>query len=235
MLPQARIARADSDVMQRAGAWQALRDQVLRGDVDILVGTQMLAKGHDFPGISLVGIVSVDQALFSADIRATERMGQLVTQVAGRAGRGSRAGTVLLQTHVPDHPLLRRLLDQGYDAFADALLEERATNALPPAYPLALLRAESADATAATAFLEAAAGLLRAQGAEAIGPLPAPMMRRAGRTRAQLWVQNPSRAALQQGPGSELRRHRAPARGATRALGRGCRPGRHAVTGILTA
>ncbi|MEQ9735797.1 MAG: primosomal protein N' [Algiphilus sp.] len=198
MLPQARIARADSDVMQRAGAWQALRDQVLRGDVDILVGTQMLAKGHDFPGISLVGIVSVDQALFSADIRATERMGQLVTQVAGRAGRGSRPGTVLLQTHVPDHPLLRRMLDTGYDSIGDALREERATNALPPAYPLALLRAESADATAATAFLEAAAGLLRAQGAEAIGPLPAPMMRRAGRTRAQLWVQNPSRAALQQ-------------------------------------
>jgi len=198
MLPQARIARADSDVMQRAGAWHALRDQVLAGEVDVLVGTQMLAKGHDFPGITLVGIVSVDQALFSADIRATERMGQLVTQVAGRAGRGSRAGTVLLQTHVPDHPLLTRLLDDGYDAFAEALLAERATNALPPAHPLALLRAESAQGEAAMAFLEAAAQILRQHGAEALGPLPAPMMRRAGRTRAQLWLQSATRAGLQQ-------------------------------------
>lgn len=198
MLPQARIARADSDVMQRAGAWHALREQVLAGEVDVLVGTQMLAKGHDFPGITLVGIVSVDQALFSADIRATERMGQLVTQVAGRAGRGTRAGTVLLQTHVPDHPLLARLLNEGYDAFADALLAERATNALPPAQPLALLRAESVQAEAAMAFLEAAARILRQHGADAMGPLPAPMMRRAGRTRAQLWLQSATRAGLQQ-------------------------------------
>ncbi|WP_290577735.1 primosomal protein N' [Algiphilus sp.] len=198
LLPEARIARADSDAMQRAGAWDTLRDEVLSGAVQVLVGTQMLAKGHDFPGITLVGIVSVDQALFSADLRATERMAQLVTQVAGRAGRGARAGEVLLQTHVPDHPLLRELLDDGYEAFAASLRAERAAAALPPARPLALLRAESAAERAADAFLEAAAGVLRARGAEALGPVPAPMMRRAGRYRAQLWLQADSRAALQQ-------------------------------------
>lgn len=197
LLPEARIARADSDVMQRTGAWEALRDDVLAGAVQVLVGTQMLAKGHDFPGITLVGIVSIDQALFSSDLRATERMAQLVTQVAGRAGRGDRAGEVLLQTHVPEHPLLKRLLDDGYEPFARDLLDERAASRLPPAYPLALLRAESATERAATTFLEAAAAVIREAGAEALGPIPAPMLRRAGRYRAQLWLQADSRAALQ--------------------------------------
>lgn len=197
LLPEARIARADSDVMQRAGAWDRLRAEVLAGEVQVLVGTQMLAKGHDFPGITLVGIASVDQALFSSDLRATERMAQLVTQVAGRAGRGTRAGEVLLQTHVPEHPLLRRLLDDGYEAFSKDLLEERAASRLPPGHPLALLRAESAAEAAATRFLEAAGAIIRAAGAEALGPIPAPMLRRAGRWRAQLWLQAPSRAALQ--------------------------------------
>jgi primosomal protein N' (replication factor Y) len=196
-LPAARIERIDSDRVSRRGSWEALRGDILARKVQVLVGTQMLAKGHDFPGLTLVGIVSVDSALYSADFRATERMGQLVTQVAGRAGRGDRAGEVLLQTHAPEHPMLRLLVSEGYPAFARALLSERQGASLPPSAPLALLRAEGVAADAAEAFLGAAAELLAAQGAEVMGPLPAPMARRAGRHRAQLWLQAASRAALQ--------------------------------------
>lgn len=197
LLPAARIERIDSDRVSRRGSWEALRRDILARDVQVLVGTQMLAKGHDFPDLTLVGIVSVDAALYSADFRATERMGQLVTQVAGRAGRAARRGEVLLQTHSPEHPLLQLLVRDGYPAFARALLAERGAAQLPPLAPLALLRAEATEAAAAEAFLRLAGERLSAAGLEAIGPLPAPMARRAGRQRQQLWLQAASRAGLQ--------------------------------------
>jgi len=111
---------------------QSFRINVLSDYIHILVGTQILAKGHDFAGLTFVGIISADQALYGTDFRAIERMGQMVTQVAGRAGRGAQRGEVILQTHEPEHPLLRTLVEGGYGALSDALLEERRMAGLPP-------------------------------------------------------------------------------------------------------
>ena len=162
----------------------------------ILVGTQMLGKGHHFPAVAMVGIVNVDQGLYSADFRAGERLAQTVLQVAGRAGRDSRPGRVILQTHVPGHPLLGHLLQGTYGDAARHLLEEREAACLPPHTALALLRAEAHQAGKVHAFLEQARGCAP-QGTAIQGPLPSLMERRAGFHRAQLWIEAPSRAMLQ--------------------------------------
>lgn len=193
------IARIDRDTTRRKGALQSLLDSVHDGTSRILVGTQMLAKGHHFPDVTLVGIVDVDQGLFSADFRAPERMAQLIVQVAGRAGRADKPGQVLIQTHHPEHPLLRVLLEQDYGAFANAALEERQLAQLPPFRFLALLRAEAVDGRLPMQFLEQARALaepLNTGQVQILGPIPAPMERRAGRIRAQLLLQAPSRAGL---------------------------------------
>ena len=197
LFPQVRTERFDSDRLRNSRELTRLLDDVHSGAVQILVGTQMLAKGHDFAELSLVGVVNADQALFSGDFRAMERLGQLLTQVAGRAGRARRKGEVLLQTHEPEHPMLRILIEQGYDAFARAQLEERRRFGLPPWAHLALLRAEAPDADTALAFLEDARAQLPEGGPEAMGPVPAPMERRAGRYRAQLLLRSTRRASLQ--------------------------------------
>ncbi|WP_407353683.1 primosomal protein N' [Luteimonas sp. R10] len=162
----------------------------------ILVGTQMLAKGHDLPGLTLVAVVGIDEGLFSADFRAAEKLAQLLIQVAGRAGRAARAGEVLLQTHHPDHPLLQTLIHGGYHAFADSELEQRAAAGFPPFAYMALLRAEAKQADPPMAFLQRAKAILAEASAARTrddgdglvlhGPLPAPMARRAGLYRAQL-------------------------------------------------
>ena len=176
----------------------ALLDRITRREVDLLVGTQMLAKGHHFPGVTLVGIIDGDAGLFSTDFRAPERMAQLLVQVAGRAGRAARAGTVLIQTHHPENALLRTLVTRGYHAFGAAALTERQQLGLPPFGYLALIRAESVDASAANAFLEAArAAAPPLEGIALLGPVPSPMPRRAGRHRAQLLVEGSGRGALQ--------------------------------------
>ena len=195
--PDRRVERLDSDRLRKAGELQRLLEDARSGAIDILVGTQILAKGHDFAGLSLVGIVNVDQALFGSDFRALERMGQMVTQVAGRAGRGERAGEVILQTHQPEHPMLRLLVRRGYGALCEALLDERQMGGLPPFAHLALLRAEAAQAGPAMQFLRDAAGLLPRGIVQVMGPIPAPMERLAGRSRAQLLLRAPQRSALQ--------------------------------------
>ena len=164
----------------------------------ILVGTQMLAKGHDLPNLTLVAVVGIDEGLFSADFRAPEKLAQLLIQVAGRAGRADRPGEVLLQTHHPGHPLLATLLAGGYGAFAQEELVQREEAGFPPFAHLALLRAEAKQAEVATAFLQAARVALRAAsaGLEINGPLPAPMPRRAGYQRAQLVLSSPDRRGL---------------------------------------
>jgi primosomal protein N' (replication factor Y) len=149
-----------------------------------------------------VGVLDADQGLFSADFRASERMAQLITQVAGRAGRAERPGEVLIQTHQPDHPLLRHLVREGYGSFATAALEERRQAALPPYAALVLLRAEAPAAEAPRVFLEAARDMLAARlrtgtGVNLLGPAAAPMERRAGRYRAHLLLQAGQRAPLQ--------------------------------------
>ena len=164
----------------------------------ILVGTQMLAKGHDLPKLTLVCVVGIDEGLFSADFRAGEKLAQLLIQVAGRAGRAQAPGEVLLQTHHPDHPLLQTLIAGGYHAFAEGELADREAAGFPPHASMALLRAEAKHADAPMQFLHAAKSVF-AGGDQAIaidGPFPAPMPRRAGQHRAQLLLSCPSRKAL---------------------------------------
>ena len=196
--PGARILRIDRDSSRGRGVLEAQLEAARKGEAQILLGTQMLAKGHHFPGVTLVGILDADQGLFGADFRAGERLAQQIVQVAGRAGRAERPGEVLIQTHHPEHPLLRQLVEGGYAGFAQAALAARAEARLPPFSHLALLRAEAPDAEAARAFLGAAAGVAgpRPAAVELWGPVPAPMERRAGRYRFQLLVQAASREAL---------------------------------------
>jgi len=199
VFPDTGIIRIDRDTTRRKGAMQSLLDSVHDGSSRILVGTQMLAKGHHFPNVTLVGMVDVDQSLFSADFRGLERVAQLIVQVAGRAGRAERRGQVLIQTHHPDHPLLQVLLRDGYPTFAKAALEERRQAQLPPFHAMALLRAEAVDADGPLRFLQRARELAAAEGARGVqilGPVPAPMERRAGRFRAQLLLSAANRGAL---------------------------------------
>jgi primosomal protein N' (replication factor Y) len=176
---------------------------IAAGEVDILVGTQMLAKGHDFPRLTLVGVLGADNALYSADFRATERLFALLEQVAGRAGRGELAGEVIVQTDFADHPLYAALIDHDYDRFAAALLAERELLGLPPFTHLALLTAEAAQRAAVSSFLEAAAQKGRALlvasalGCQVYSPVAAALARRAGLERGQVLVQSAERAALQ--------------------------------------
>ena len=200
LFPDAGVARVDRDSTRRKGSMEKLLEEMQSGARRILVGTQMLAKGHDFPKVTLVGVLDADQGLFSADFRASERMAQLIIQVAGRAGRADRPGEVLIQTHQPDHPLLQHLVREGYGSFAQAALAERRLAGLPPYAAQALLRAESPASGPPAAFLEAARDRLAAQRASAVallGPAPAPMERRAGRYRANLLLQASQRAPLQ--------------------------------------
>ena len=200
LFPDAGVARVDRDSTRRKGSMEKLLGEVESGTRRLLVGTQMLAKGHDFPNVTLVGVLDADQGLFSSDFRASERMAQLIIQVAGRAGRADKPGEVLIQTHQPDHPLLNHLVQEGYGSFAAAALAERRLSGLPPYAALALLRAEAPAQAAPTAFLEAARDALarrRVTGVSLLGPAPAPMERRAGRYRAHLLLQASQRAPLQ--------------------------------------
>lgn len=198
LFPDHPVARVDRDTTARKGSLDALLEEIRSGRRRLLVGTQMLAKGHDFPDLTLVGVLNADHGLFGLDFRATERMAQLIVQVAGRAGRAQRPGEVLIQTHHPEHPLLATLVGKGYAAFAEAALAEREAAGLPPFAAMALLRAEAATADAPQAFLSAARQLLAApRGVDVLGPAPAPMERRAGRYRAQLLLKSAQRARLQ--------------------------------------
>ena len=198
--PGARVARMDRDSTRRRGALEAILERVQAGAVDILVGTQMLAKGHHFPNVTLVGILDADRGLFGADFRSTERMAQLLVQVAGRCGRGERPGRVLVQTHHPRNPLLGQLIRSGYRSFAEDALEERDAARLPPHTCMALLRAEATDADLPKVFLADARRTAeegRPAGVALLGPVSALMERRAGRHRAQLLVEAARRPPLQ--------------------------------------
>ena len=193
--------RIDRDTTRRKGELARHLEEARSGRARLLLGTQMLAKGHHFPKVTLVGILNADQGLFGTDFRSSERMAQLIVQVAGRAGRHDRAGHVAIQTHHPDHPLLQLLIHQGYPAFARAALAERAAARLPPCSHIVLVRAEAARQSAPMDFLEQVRQLCEAAhgtGIEIWGPVPATMERRAGRFRAQLLLQAARRGDLQQ-------------------------------------
>jgi primosomal protein N' (replication factor Y) len=200
LFPDAEMARIDRDSMRRKGELEATLARVERGEVRILVGTQMLTKGHDFPNVTLVVVLNADQGLFSADFRAPERLAQTIVQVSGRAGRAERAGEVLIQTEYPDHPLLKLLLEGGYEAFARGALDEREQCAWPPFARIALLRAEASQQGTAMSFLQSARDLARDVSVPSVGllgPAPASMEKRAGRYRAQLLVTAPTHGPLQ--------------------------------------
>jgi primosomal protein N' (replication factor Y) len=198
LFPGVEIARLDRDVVRHRGDMEAVVERVASGSARILVGTQMVTKGHDFPNVTLVVVLNADQGLFSSDFRAPERLAQTIVQVAGRAGRGLRPGEVLIQTEFPGHPLLQSLLAHGYDGFAATALEERAQAAWPPFSRLAALRDSATTSDAALAFLTEArrlAGSTR-KGLRLLGPVPAAMAKRAGRYHAQLLIESADRAHL---------------------------------------
>lgn len=200
--PQYQVVRIDSDTTKRRGSIDTLLSAVHEQKAQILIGTQMLAKGHHFPHLTLVAIVDADAGLFSVDFRALERMAQLLVQVGGRAGRTHRSGEVIIQTHHPDHPHLQILLNKGYHRLAEALLVERRNTQLPPFAGLAMVRAEAKDREVAHQFLnnaKIALENLSAIGKIALwGPVPAPLERCAGRYRGQLLLQADKRDLLQE-------------------------------------
>jgi primosomal protein N' (replication factor Y) len=202
LFPAARVARVDRDTTRNKDAFAQVRQRVEDRELDILVGTQMLAKGHDFPNLTLVGVLGADNALYSADFRATERLVALLVQVSGRAGRADLPGTVIVQTDFADHPVYRALSSHDYRRFADDLLAEREAAQLPPVTRVALLVAEAHAREDVDRFLDDAverASALPGRDAdvEVFPPLPPTMARRAGFERGQVLVQSLRRAALQ--------------------------------------
>ena len=204
IFPNYGIARIDRDTTARKGKLEGYLADIQQGKSQILIGTQMLAKGHHFPNVTLVALVNVDSALFSLDFRAEERLAQLYMQVAGRAGRGAQQGEVLLQTHYPEHPLLQSLLQQGYNQFAHNALALRKAMGLPPFSSQALFKAQSRHSEDAEHLLAKFSEYLQqvkrdiAPELQILGPMPAPFSKKAGQYRWQLLLQHPSRATLHQ-------------------------------------
>lgn len=193
------LLRLDRDTTRRKGVLENMLSEIEQGTARIILGTQMLAKGHHFPNVTLVAIIDADSGLFSIDFRATEKLAQLIVQVAGRAGRAEKPGRVLLQTRQPQHPLLLTLVREGYAGFTKALLAERRQAGLPPFSYQALLRVAALDAAAPMQFLQRLRVLIDAQqpaGIEVLGPVAAPMLRRAGKYRYQLLLQSGKRQKL---------------------------------------
>jgi len=198
--PSARILRVDRDSTRTKRAWQNMRNKIYANEVDILVGTQMLAKGHDFPALTLVGVLNPDSALYSSDFRAPERLFAQLMQVAGRAGRADKPGEVLIQTEFPDHPLFRALKTHDFEGWASSQLAERKMAGFPPFVFQAMLRSEGKKETEVYAYLNHArkAAIELQHPIEVLGVVPAALPRRANHVRAQLLIQADSRKALQQ-------------------------------------
>jgi primosomal protein N' (replication factor Y) len=201
LFPDTPVIRVDRDSTQRVNAFDNMVSEIRQGQARILVGTQMLAKGHDFHDVTLVGVLDTDQGLYSADFRATENLAQMITQVTGRAGRGAKEGEVLIQSEQPQHPFWRNLIREGYALTADKLLQERIEMGMPPASHWAVIRAEAKDRSLAMDFLGEVAGILGSQSQQAVmvmGPVPAIMEKKGGRYRAQLLLNSAERKPLHQ-------------------------------------
>ena len=199
LFPHNEVIRVDRDSTSRVGSWQKIYDRIQQNKPSILLGTQMLAKGHHFPHVTLVAILDIDSGLLSVDLRAPERTAQLIIQVAGRSGRGEHKGSVYLQTLRPDHPMLTTLIEKDYRAVAKQMLAERKIAMLPPYRYAALVRVDSKDRAYSQQYLAEIAQQLREKAADLIdiwGPIPAPMERKAGRYRAHMVILSADRAKL---------------------------------------
>jgi primosomal protein N' (replication factor Y) len=199
LFPKASISRIDRDTTRKKNAMHDHLERIHSGEVDILVGTQMLAKGHHFPNVTLTGIVDADRGLFSTDFRASERLAQLFMQVSGRTGRGLKEGTVIVQTYNPEHPLFKQLIEHGYNFYSESLLQERQHSSLPPYSYMAFLRAEAHNSSDAKRFINDAMKLLTILTGNVLqlfGPIPAIIEKRSGRYRYQLIIQSSNRKSL---------------------------------------
>ena len=197
--PTAKIARIDRDTTQKKDSMNNFVNRMHSGDIDILVGTQMIAKGHHFPNITLAAIVDADRGLFSTDFRATERLAQLFMQVSGRTGRGKKKGTVVVQTYNPNHPLFHNLIRHGYNYLAKSLLKERKLSSLPPHSRMALLRVEAHNIEHVKHFIKNASMVLKKLSGNTLllfGPVPALIEKYGGRFRYQLIIQANNRKLL---------------------------------------
>ncbi|PMH04553.1 primosomal protein N' [Vibrio splendidus] len=202
LFPEYKTIRIDRDSTRRKGSLENALESIRKGEYQILIGTQMLAKGHHFPDVTLVALLDVDASLYSSDFRASERLAQLFTQVAGRAGRASKPGEVILQTHHPEHGLLQALLHKNYNHFAQTALAERKQAMLPPYTFMTLFRAEANDTRLVEEFLRQVRHTLEShplfdQYCMVLGPTPAPLAKRAGKSRWQLILQTQTRSLMQ--------------------------------------
>lgn len=194
--PTTALLRVDRDESRKKNALNAHLASIHEGKAQLIVGTQMLAKGHHFPRLNLVVILDADQGFYHHDFRALERLGQLLVQVAGRAGRATEGGEVAIQTLLPEHPLLNQLLQEGYESFADSLLSARAEAGWPPFQHLAVIRAQARQEKPVLAWLHAIKSFLQPHDVTLLGPAPAPLARKAAQHRMQLLIKSPSRKAL---------------------------------------
>ncbi|GJM04070.1 MAG: primosomal protein N' [marine bacterium B5-7] len=199
LFPQATISRIDRDTTRKKNAMHNYLEKIQSGEIDIMIGTQMLAKGHHFPNVTLTGIVDADRGLFSTDFRASERLAQLFMQVSGRTGRGIKEGTVIVQTYNPEHPLFQQLIQHGYNYFCNSLLQDREHSSLPPYSYMVFLRAEAHNSNDAKQFInDAAMQLNQLTNSKLLlfGPIPALIEKRSGRYRYQLIIQSDNRKLL---------------------------------------
>ncbi|MDP3705412.1 MAG: primosomal protein N' [Legionellaceae bacterium] len=194
--PTTSILRVDRDEVSKKNAMNEHLNRIHAGDAQLIVGTQMLAKGHHFPRLTLVVVLDADNGFYNQDFRALERLGQLLTQVSGRAGRAEFPGQVVIQTHLPQHPMLNVLIQEGYESFAQTLLSSRQQASLPPYHFLAMLRAQGHNQEKLLSFMHAVKDQLITTGVHVLGPAPAPLARKAGQHRMQLMVKSPSRKVL---------------------------------------
>lgn len=194
--PDTAILRIDRDEVSKKHALDERLARISSGEAQLIVGTQMLAKGHHFPRLTLVVVLDTDNGFYNQDFRALERLGQLLTQVAGRAGRAEHPGQVIIQTHLPQHPLLNLLIQKGYNPFASSLLTMRQEATMPPYHFLAVMRAQGHDQSKLLHFLHAVKDHMHAAEVEILGPAPAPMARKADQHRMQLLMKSPSRKKL---------------------------------------
>ncbi len=197
LYPDVPVVRVDRDSTRKKGAMDAVVKEINKGEPAILVGTQLLAKGHHFPEVTLVAIMDIDGGFYSADFRAVERLGQMILQVGGRAGRAEKPGTVVIQTEFASHPLLMQLVGEGYQSFATTLLKERSDAGLPPFTFHAIVRAEAMESEIARRFLSSLEQTASVpDSTELLGPIPAMMEKRSGRYRQMLIVSAISRSGI---------------------------------------